>query len=62
VARGARAMKSSADFLGVSRLAAMCTELEQSALSQQWSAAGQILEEIEHGNQAVLTVLFESAR
>jgi CheY-like chemotaxis protein len=62
VARSARAMKSSADFLGVSRLAAMCAELEQSALSQQWSTAGQILEEIEHGNQAVLTVLFESAR
>jgi CheY-like chemotaxis protein len=62
VARSARAMKSSADFLGVSRLAAMCEQLEESVLSHQWSEAEQLLEEIEHGNQAVLTVLFESAR
>jgi CheY-like chemotaxis protein len=62
LARSARAMKSSADFLGVSRLAAMCVQLEELALSGQWNGAGQLLEEIEHGNQAVLTVLFESAR
>jgi CheY-like chemotaxis protein len=58
----ARAMKSSAEFLGVNRLAEMCGQLEQMMLAQQWSAAEQILEQIEHGNQAVLTVLFESAR
>jgi two-component system, sensor histidine kinase and response regulator len=62
LARGARAMQSSAEFLGVSRLAEMCAQLEQLMVTQQWSAAEQVLEEIEHGNQAVLTVLFESAR
>ena len=60
--RGARAMKSSAEFLGVSRLADLCTELEQLMLTAQWNAAVRVLEEVEHGNQAVLTVLFESAR
>jgi len=62
LARGARAMQSSAEFLGVSRLADMCAQLEQMMVTQQWNAAEQILQEIEHGNQAVLTVLFESAR
>jgi CheY-like chemotaxis protein/HPt (histidine-containing phosphotransfer) domain-containing protein len=62
LARGARAMQSSAEFLGVSRLAEMCAQLEQMMVTQQWNAAEQILQEIEHGNQAVLTVLFESAR
>jgi|GEM_PF-1480835 len=60
--RSARGMKSSADFLGVNRLAAMCAQLEHSMLMPQWSAAERILEEIEHEHQAVLTVLFESAR
>ncbi len=62
LARSARAMRSSAEFLGVNRLAAMCAQLEQLMLAQQWSSAGQLLEDIEHENQAVLTVLFESAR
>lgn len=62
LARGARAMQSSAEFLGVSRLAEMCAQLEQLMVTQQWNAAEQVLEEIEHGNQAVLTVLFESGR
>jgi two-component system sensor histidine kinase/response regulator len=62
LARSARAMKSSAEFLGVNRLAAMCAQLEQLMPSQQWNAAEQLLEDIEHENQAVLTVLFESAR
>jgi CheY-like chemotaxis protein/HPt (histidine-containing phosphotransfer) domain-containing protein len=62
LARGAQAMQSLAEFLGVSRLADMCAQLEQLILTQQWNAAEQVLEEIEHGNQAVLTVLFESAR
>jgi two-component system sensor histidine kinase/response regulator len=60
--RGARAMKSSAEFLGVSRLADMCAQLEQLMLTVQWNAAAQVLEDIEHGNQAVLTLLFESTR
>ncbi len=60
--RSARAMKSTADFLGVNRMAAMCVQLEQSMLAQRWSAAEQILQDIEHEHQVVLTVLFESAR
>jgi two-component system, sensor histidine kinase and response regulator len=60
--RGARAMKSSAEFLGVSRLADMCAQLEQLMLTAQWNAAEQVLQQIEQGNQAVLTLLFESAR
>ena len=62
LALSARHMKSSAEFLGVTRLADMCAQLEQAMLAQQWGAAEQILEQIEYGNQAVLTVLFESAR
>jgi two-component system sensor histidine kinase/response regulator len=62
LALSARHMKSSAEFLGVTRLADMCAQLEQAMLAQQWGAAEQLLEQIEHGNQAVLTVLFESAR
>jgi two-component system sensor histidine kinase/response regulator len=60
--RSARAMKSSAEFLGVHRLAAMCAELEQFMLTQRFSAAEQALQDIEHQHQVVLTVLFESAR
>jgi len=62
LARSARAMKSSAEFLGVNRLAAMCGQMEELMPSQQWNTAAQLLEDIEHENQAVLTVLFESAR
>jgi HPt (histidine-containing phosphotransfer) domain-containing protein len=62
LARSARAMRSSAEFLGVNRLASMCARLEQMMLEQQWGSAEQLLEDIEHENQAVLTVLFESAR
>jgi protein-histidine pros-kinase len=60
--RSARAMKSSAEFLGVNRLAAMCTELEQFMLEQRWGAVEQALQDIGHEHQVVLTVLFESAR
>jgi len=60
--RSARAMKSSAVFLGVHRLAAMCVELEQLVLAQRLGAAEQALQDIEHEHQVVLTVLFESAR
>lgn len=62
LAQGARAMRSLADLLGASRLADMCAQVEQLMLTQQWNAAERVLEEIEHGNQAMLTVLFESAR
>ena len=62
VVRSARAMKSLAELLGVNRLADMCAQLEQAVVAQHWSAAGEALEQIEHGNQAMLTLLFESAR
>jgi two-component system sensor histidine kinase EvgS len=62
VVRNARAMKSSAEFLGVSRLASMCAQLEQMMLAQRWNSAEQALLDIEHEHQAVLAVLFESAR
>jgi len=62
LAQGARAMRSLAELLGVSRLADMCAQLEQLMLTQQWNASERVLEEIQHGNQAMLTVLFESAR
>jgi CheY-like chemotaxis protein len=62
LAQGARAMKSLAELLGVSRLADMCARLEQMMLAQEWSTAEQMMEQIEYGNVAVLTVLFESAR
>jgi len=62
LAINARSMRSSADLLGVSRLSAMCAQLEQMMLSQQWGSAEQVMDDIEHENQAVLTVLFESAR
>jgi CheY-like chemotaxis protein len=62
LAHGARAMRSLAELLGVNRLADMCARLEQMMLAQQWNTAEQMMEEIEHGNVAVLTVLFESAR
>jgi two-component system sensor histidine kinase/response regulator len=60
--RNARALKASAEFLGVNRLAAMCAQLEQLMLAERWSAAEQALLDIEHEHQAVLTVMFESAR
>jgi CheY-like chemotaxis protein len=62
VVRSARALKSLAELLGVNRLADMCAQLEQAVVAQHWGAAAPMLEEIEHGNHAVLTVLFESAR
>jgi len=59
---GARAMRSAAEFLGVHQLAAMCAQLDSLLMQQQWGAVETILHEIEHWNQAVLTMLFESAR
>jgi len=62
VVRSARALKSSADFLGVSRLASMCVQLDELMQVQRWNAAEQILQDIEHEHQVVLAVLFESTR
>lgn len=62
VVRSARALKSAADFLGVSRLAAMCVHLEELMMAQRWNSAEQALQDIEQEHQAVLAVLFESTR
>jgi CheY-like chemotaxis protein len=62
VASNARALKADADFLGVTRLSAMCARLEQLMLAQRWNLAEQALQDIEHEHQVVLAVLFESAR
>lgn len=62
VIRSARALKSSADFLGVSRLAAMCVRLDELMQTQRWNTAEQVLQDIEHEHQVVLAVLFESTR
>jgi len=62
VLRSARALRSSAEFLGVSRLVAMCAWLEQLMQVQRWNPAEQALQDIEHEHQVVLAILFESAR
>jgi CheY-like chemotaxis protein len=60
-ARAARALRSSAEFLGALRLAQMCADYEDGAQQGQWDALAQQLQAIDHEHQAVLTVLFESA-
>ncbi len=56
----ARALRSSAEFLGARRLAQMCTDYETTAASGRWSELPVRLEAIDHEHQAVLTLLFES--
>lgn len=60
--RSARALKSSAEFLGATRLASMCAELEQHASARRWDNADALLAAINNEQQAVLTLLFESSR
>lgn len=60
--RAARALKSSAEFLGALRLAQMCVEYEAGAASGGWDALPNQLQGIDHEHQAVLTLLFESTR
>ena len=40
----------------------LAAQLDSLLMLQQWDAVEAILHEIEHWNQAVLTMLFESAR
>jgi CheY-like chemotaxis protein len=61
-ARAARALKSSAEFLGALRLAQMSAELDRLAAGGAWVEAADQLRAIGHEHQAVLTLLFESAR
>lgn len=60
--RAARALKSSAEFLGASRLAAMCVEAEGQAQSGAWPAAQDLIGAMDNEHQVVLTLLFESTR
>ena len=60
--RAARALKSSAEFLGAMRLAQMCSEYDNAAQQGNWSTLGERLQAIDHEHQAVLTLLFESTR
>jgi CheY-like chemotaxis protein len=62
VSRAARALKSSAEFLGAMRLASMSAELEQLAERTLWEQADAQLAAINNEQQAVLTLLFESSR
>lgn len=58
--RAARALRSSAEFLGALRLANMAADVGQVAADGDWERAAALLREIEHEHQAVLTLLFES--
>ena len=60
--RAARALKASAEFLGALRLAQMSAELDKLASEGDWTAAAELLRAVGHEHQAVLTLLFESAR
>jgi hypothetical protein len=60
--RAARALKASAEFLGALRLAHMSADLDRLAGAGDWTAAAELLRAIGHEHQAVLTLLFESAR
>lgn len=60
--RAARALKSSAEFLGASRLAAMCATAEARAAEAAWPAAREIVGAMDNEHQVVLTLLFEPSR
>jgi CheY-like chemotaxis protein len=60
--RAARALKSSAEFLGASRLAGMCAQAESTAADGDWNAARQLVAAMDNEHQVVLTLLFESSR
>lgn len=62
VTRAARALKSSAEFLGAMRLASMSAQLEQHADARLWDKAEAQLGAINNEQQAVLTLLFESSK
>jgi two-component system sensor histidine kinase/response regulator len=60
--RAARALKASAEFLGALRLAQMSAELDRLSGEGAWSEAAALLQAVGHEHQAVLTLLFESAK
>ena len=58
----ASALKKSAEFLDATRLGTMSAGLEKLIRDRAWPAAGDLLRAVEHEHQALLTLLFESAR
>jgi len=62
IKRSARGLKASAEFLGATRLSQMCSELGARAGQDDWSKVAEAITAIDHEHQAVLTLLFESAR
>lgn len=60
--RAARALRSSAEFLGALRLAQMASEVDLLAAEGAWQRAADCMRALDEEHQAVLTVLFESAR
>lgn len=60
--RAARALKASAEFLGALRLAKMSADLDKLSAEGAWPAAAELLRAVGHEHQAVLTLLFESAK
>lgn len=64
--RAARALRASAQFLGALRLAGMSGDLDAAVRAArdaaQWNAARELLAAIDREHQAVLILLFESAR
>jgi CheY-like chemotaxis protein len=62
LARSAQALKSSAEFLGASRLASMCTDAERAGTDGDWDRARELVMAMDNEHQVVLTLLFESSR
>jgi HPt (histidine-containing phosphotransfer) domain-containing protein len=60
--RAARALKSSAEFLGASRLAGMCADAELAGTDGDWGRTRDLVAAMDNEHQVVLTLLFESSR
>ena len=59
--RAAEALKSSAEFLGATRLAAMSAEIEDACAAGDLALVKAGLPDVEHEHQAVLTLLFQAS-
>jgi CheY-like chemotaxis protein len=60
--RAARALKSSAEFLGANRLAGMCADAELASTDGDWGRTRDLVAAMDNEHQVVLTLLFESSR
>jgi len=61
-AHAASALKKSAEFLDATRLGTMSARLERLIRDRTWPEATELLRAVEFEHQALLTLLFESAR